>query len=74
MYSLDIESRLTLAWYDYAQIRWFYKGDKLQGEIQIATMSIPLQPATYSNIALFVVNSFHAPRHQHMLFWHFKDA
>jgi len=46
MYSLDIESRLTLAWYDDVLIRWSYKGDKLQGEMQIATMSIRLLPTT----------------------------
>ena len=73
MYSLDIESRLTLAWYDYAQIRWSYKGDKLQGEMQIATMSIRLLPTTYSHITPFV-NYFHTLQHQYMIFWLLKDA
>jgi len=70
---LKIESRLTLVWYDYVQIRWSYKGDKLQGEMQIATMSIRLLPTTYSHIAPFV-NYFYALQHQYMRFWLLKDA
>ncbi len=73
MYSLDIESRLTLAWYDYAQIRRSYKGGKQQDKMQIATMSIRLLPTTYSHITPFV-NYFHTLKHQYMLFGLLKDA
>jgi len=70
---LEIEARLTLAWYDYAQIRRSYKGGKQQDKTQLDTMSIQLLPTTYLHITLFV-NSFHAPRRQYMPFWLLKDA